>query len=542
MVNKMKKTYIIMIIVILAIGIIAGALTFGNSSVERNPDELVTAVGAHGGEPETGFNPIYGWNLEAEPLIQSTLFKRDSDISIDNDLGTDYSVSDDGKKYTVNIRDDVKFHDGSKLTAKDIVFTYNEAAKVGETMDLSNMNKSTVVNDTQIEFRLNKADSTFLSKLTTLGIVPEASYDNETYGEKPIGSGPYKFVQWDKGQQVIFQLNDEYYAKKPYFKKLTILFLDGDAAFAASKKGEVDIAEVPLSYSNENISNMTMKILDSVDARGISLPNVPDIGKKSKDGVAIGNNVTSDESIRKALNYGIDRESIIKGPLHGHGNKSFDGIGNGLPWSNSEAAIEDGDVEEAKRILTEGGWKDTDGDGIVEKDGKKASFNVVYPSEDGTRQAIAISISEQAKKIGIEIVTEGKSWDEIDKDKLSSSVVWGHGSRDPAILYRQYYGEFAGQGYDNFASYNNSVVNEHIDAAMSSSDENTSYSLWNLVSWDGLTGMSPKGDAAWLWTVFVDYSYFVDNTLDISQNTSTVQTHGGDIFGNIYDWKRTNST
>ncbi len=538
----MKKQHIMIIAIIIVIGIVAGGLVLGNSSTERNPDELVTAVGAHGGEPETGFNPILGWASASEPLIQSTLFKRNNNMSLVNDLATNHTVSSDGKTYTVNIRDGVKFHDNSSLTAKDIAFTYNEAKKVGGDIDLSNMVNATAVNDSTVEFYLNNSDSTFISKLSTLGIVPSESYNNETYGQNPIGSGPYKFVQWDKGQQVILELNDDYYGKKPEFKKLTILFLTGDAAFAAAKKGEVDIAEVPLSYSNEKISNMSSIILDSVDARGISLPYLPDTGNKTEDGVSIGNNVTSNKAIREALNYGINRQTIIDGPLQGHGNKSFDGIGYQLPWNNTEAIIEDGDIDKAKSILESDGWKDSDGDGILEKDGQKASFTVYYPADDTTRQAIAVSVSEQAKKFGIEVNVEGKSWDEIDKLKLSNGVVWGYGGLDPSSLYHQYYGGFAGNNYDNPAFYDNPIVNQHMESALSSSNLESSYNDWSMVSWDGSNGISPKGDAVWLWTVFVDYPYFVDNSLDISENTTTIQPHGGDIFGNIYDWKRVNQT
>ncbi|WP_409199979.1 ABC transporter substrate-binding protein [Methanobrevibacter sp. DSM 116169] len=538
----MDKKYLGIIGIVLVICIAGAAIFLGGSSVERNPDELVAAVGAHGGEPETGFDPIQGWGSSSgtESLVQSTLLKRTGNMSLNNDLAESYSVSDDLKTYTVNIKDNVKFHDNTTLTAKDVAFTYNEAKESGAACDLSSMENVTAINDTTVEFKLSDSDSTFINKLCVLGIVPEASYNNESYGENPIGSGPYKFVQWDKGQQAIFELNDDYYNEKPEFKKLTILFLENDAAFAAAKNGEVDIAEVPLSYAKEDISNMSAIILDSVDARGISLPVVPNEGNTTEDGYAIGNNVTADENIRKALNYGINRQDLIDGPLNGQGNKSFDGIGSALPWSNDEAAIEDGDIEQAKQILKEGGWEDTDNDGIVEKNGTKATFKVFYPSEDTTRQAIAISVAEQAKEFGIEIEAEGKSWDEIDSQKVSNGVVWGYASVDPSSLYHQYYGDFAGNGYDNPSYYNNSEVNQHMDQAMKSSEE-SSYSSWSQVSWDGSNGISPKGDAPWLWTVFVDYPYFVDNTLDISENTTTIQPHGGDIFGNIYDWKRVNS-
>lgn len=164
----------------------AGIFDFLGGDNARADDELVCSIMPHGEEPEYGFDPMHGWGFNdggVEPLIQSTLLKRDPDANIINDLATDYETSDDFKTYTVNIRDDVKFTDGSKLTAKDVAFSYNTAKETGEATDLSNMKEAKAVNDTQVVFTLEKSDSAFVHKLTDLGIVPEATYDNSTYGQ-----------------------------------------------------------------------------------------------------------------------------------------------------------------------------------------------------------------------------------------------------------------------------------------------------------------------------------------------------------------------
>ncbi|MDR2623591.1 MAG: ABC transporter substrate-binding protein [Methanobrevibacter sp.] len=531
-----KKILVCIVGIITIIGIVAVIL--GGNEVKRSPDELVVAVGTHGGEPETGFDPILGWNYYGEPLIQSTLFKRDNQMNLNNDLATDYTINTDGLTYQVTIRDDVKFSDNSSLTAKDVAFTYNKLKEVGTSdMDLNSMNSSKAINDSVIEFKLNNPDSTFINKLCYIGIVPETKYNNQTYGKEPIGSGPYKLVQWDKGQQAIFKLNDNYYNKKPEFKKLTMIFLKDDAAFASAKKGEVDIAEVPLSFTKEEVNNMTMTILHSIDTRGISLPYIPDNGTKTSEGHPLGNNVTSDIAIRKALNYGISRQALIDGPLNGHGLKSFDGVPSTLPWYNPDATVEDGKIDEAKQILEDGGWK-AGSDGIREKNGLKASFELYYPSNDQDRQTLAVSVSEEAKKLGVEIKPVGKSWDDIENFKNSQTVLWGFGGVDPTVISKLYSSKLIGHIYDNPSGYNNSRVDNYIQSAINNLDINKSYDDWRKVSWDGSAGISPKGDAVWLWLVAMDYSYFVDNSLNISIETVTLQPHGGDIFGNIYDWKR----
>ena len=538
----MDTKYIIGIVAVILIAIIAGAVLMGGSSTHRADDELVVAAYSHGGEPEAGFDPILGWNYLAEPLIQSTLLKMTPNMTYKNDLASSWEANDNFTEYTVKIKDGIKFTDNTTLDAEDVAFTYNTAATTGASeLDFTSLENATATDKNTVVFKLNRPDSTFVDKFAYLGIVPSDSYNNETYGSNPVGSGPYKFVQWDKGQQVILEKNPDYYGKQPEFNKLTILFEMNDAAFNAAKNHEVDVAAVPLAYANETIEGYNMSLLDTIDVRGLSLPVVNNTGNTTEDGNPIGNNVTADKAIREALNYGINRTAIAQGALNGFGYPNYDGIAHQLPWANDEVNnISDGDVDRAKEILAQGGWNDTDGDGIVEKDGMKASINVYYSSDATERQAIAVTISEQAKEFGIEVNATGSNWDEMGSHVNSDPIVWGWGSTDPSTMYNQYYSGGIGQGYSNPASINNSAVDAHINNAMSM-DRESSYSEWSAVSWDGSNGISPLGDAAWLWAGEIKYGYFVDNSLDISEDTALLQPHGGDIFSNIYDWHRVSS-
>ena len=536
----MDKKYIIGIAVIAIIAIIAGAVLLGGSSTQRADDELVVAAYSHGGEPESGFDPILGWNYLAEPLMQSTLLKMTPNMTYKNDLATSWEANDNFTEYTVKIRDDVKFTDNTTLDAEDVAFTYNMAKYNGTSeLDFGSFDNATAVDKNTVKFQLNKPDSTFVDKFAYLGIVPSDSYNNETYGSNPVGSGPYKFVQWDKGQQVILEKNPDYYGKQPEFNKLTILFAQNEAAFNAAKNHEVDVAAVPLAFANETVDGYDMKLLDTIDVRGISFPMTNNTGELKED-APVGNNITADKAIREALNYGINRTEIAEGALNGIGVPNYDGVAHTLPWANNESVIEDGDVEKAKQILSDAGWKDTDGDGIVEKNGTKASLNIYYSASAPERQAIAVMIGEQAKDFGIEVNATGAEWDEIYKHEYSDLVVWGYGSTDPSDLKGKYYSQSFEEGVGNPGHYNSSVVDGHIDAAMVM-DREASFDEWSKVSWDGSTGISPKGDAAWLWAGEIKYGYFVDDSLDISEDTALLQPHGGDIFSNIYDWHRVSS-
>ena len=528
--KKMENKYIITIIaVIIIISAIMVVIT-NNNSQNRPNDELVVCIAAHGGEPESGFNPMTGWGKRDDPLIQSTLFKYDYNATLINDLATSYNISDDLKTYTVNIREGIKFTDESPLTAEDVVFTYNKAKESGETTNLESLDNAQKVNDTTIQFTLNRPDSTFINKLAHVGIVPSDSYNNITYGENPIGSGPYKLKQWDKGQQVIFERNEDYYGKKPYYRKITNVYLDAETAFVAAKNGEIDVVEVPVTYLNSTIEGMHTQIMHSIDGRYLSLPVMNNTEEKTVDGKSyIGNDITSDSAIREALMIGINRTNISQGAYNGLADPLYDVVSSSLPWSLN-SSLSDGDITQAKEILASNGWVDSDGDGIVEKDGKKASFNLNYGSNDQDDQIIALSVSQQAKDFGIEIIPQSKQWSEIRNIKSSEPFVFSGGDLDPYMLYQYYSSSLAGKGWNNVPGYNNPQVDKLMENAMNI-ELNSSYDSWKEV--DKLA----KKDNPYIPLATKPFLLFVSDRVDISPNTQKIYPHGGDFLGNIYDWK-----
>ena len=121
---------------------------------------------------------------------------------------------------------------------------FETARNNGSVVDLNGLEKVEEVDKYTVKFTLKEAQTTFINSLVVTGIVPKHAYGKD-YAENPIGSGPYQLVQWDKGQQLIVKANPEYYGNKPYFQKITFLFLSEDATFAAAQAGNVDVASIP---------------------------------------------------------------------------------------------------------------------------------------------------------------------------------------------------------------------------------------------------------------------------------------------------------
>jgi peptide/nickel transport system substrate-binding protein len=483
-------------------------------------------------EPEAGFNPVYGWGAGEhvhEPLIQSTLTTTTADLKIGRDLATDYSVSEDGLTWTVTIRDDVKFTDGEPLTASDVAFTYNLCVENSSVNDFTMLKEAVAVDGTTVEFHMNTPFSIWPYTMAIVGIVPEHAYD-ENYGQNPIGSGRYIMKQWDKGQQVIFEANPDYYGDEVKMKKLTVLFMDEDAALAAAMAGQVDVAHTAASYADQVIDGYGLLRVASVDNRGINLPVDP---PGERDGRPAGNAVTSAIAIRRAINIGIDREEMIANVLGGYGTPAYS-VCDKMPWYNAAGQVEY-DPEGAVKLLEDAGWI-PGADGIREKDGIRAAFTVMYTPGDSVRQALAEDLANQCAGLGIEVTTEGAGWDVAYDKALTQPLVWGWGAHTPMELYNIYHTQ-PDTGSAEYSPYTNSAVDSYMEEALKATDLEASYELWQKAQWDGTTGVTQEGDIPWVWLCNVDHLYYVRNGLQVAEQKIHPHGHGWSIVNNVDQWE-----
>ncbi|MDO4711630.1 MAG: ABC transporter substrate-binding protein [Peptostreptococcaceae bacterium] len=502
--------------------------------IERlvNKEEIIVATEIY----DESFDPCMGWGTYADPLFQSKLLKVLNN-KMENDLATEYKVSEDGSTWTFKIRDDVKFHDGEKLTAKDVAFTFNNAKELASSVDLTMMEKATAIDDTTVEFKMSMPYSAFLYTAAMLGIVPEHAYgDSASYHKNPIGSGPMRFVQYDEGQQLIMERNDDYYGKKANFKKFVVVLMDPDSAYAAAQAGTVDIAVSNQALIGKDVEGFGKKVIDTYDYRVISFP-VNKSGGKTEQGDPMGNDVTSDPAIRKALSIGISRSNIVDNVLAGYGEATVD-IFAKFPWGLGEEvrSFKDGDVEAAKKILDEAGWV-PGSDGIREKDGVKAEFVLMYGASALERQAIALGFTEEAKALGIKVDPAGLDWSEIEKRSKTDPMVLGGGHYNPMNITRLYDSKYANRsGWANVAGYSDPKTDGYIKKAITSLTEEEANGYWKKVLWDGEFGPSVMGDNVYLPVCFIKQMYFLRDGIDMGADLILPHDHGPAIMLDIVNW------
>ncbi len=532
---------------VLLLGIFTGCGTKGDSQEsalvsesniqeETGGEESASVVAAMGptSEPEAGFDPAFGWGAGEhvhEPLIQSTLTVTNTDLTIGYDLATDVSVSEDGLTWTVTIRNDAVFTDGEALTASDVAFTYNTVKESSSVNDFTMLEYAEALDDSTVVFHMTRAFSIWPYTMAVVGIVPEHAYDSASYGANPIGSGRYMLKQWDRGQQVILEANPNYYGEAPKMQRVTILFMEEDAAFLAAQAGQVDVAYTSATYSNESVKGYSLAAYDSVDNRGFNLPAVP-AGQTNENGVAIGNDFTSDVLVRRALNIGVDRQEMIDNVLNGYGTPAYS-VCDQMPWYNPSSQVEY-DPEAAGALLDEAGWL-MGPDGVREKDGVKAELSLLYSNGDSVRQALAADFANQMEALGISCKIEGVGWDTAYDRALSTPLLWGWGAHSPMELYNIYH-TIADTGTALYSPYSNKSVDQYMDEALACSDLEKSYQLWQQAQWDGTTGVVQQGDISWVWLVNIDHLYWVRDGLQVAEQKIHPHGHGWSIVNNVDQW------
>ena len=486
---------------------------------------------------DSSLDPVKGGMSHGFPFINNALLRVTPESKYVGDLATDWNVSEDGLTYTFTLREGVTFSDGSPFTAEDVVFTYEQVKSNpanNENVDLSRLDTVTAQGDYQVVFQLKEAYSPFFDTTAQLGIVPSDSYDSTLFDTMPIGTGAWKVSQYDLNQQIILEGNESCYYGKPNLDRVTLVYMDPDAAFAAAKSGQLDVVMVGTSYTGEEIPGMTLIPFETMDVRNISLAVQPEHTVTTPDGreLLVGSKVMSDPAVRKALSIGIHRQTIIDNALGGIGKPASHFTDN-LIWASTQD-IPDSKPEEAIAILEEAGWVDTDGDGIREKDGVRCSYDIYAGGGDMDRYQLAAALAEDARPLGIELNAKNASWDEILNLEYSSGVVWGWGQYSPTVLQSLYDSSmFMAGAFDNVVAYDRPEVDAVIDQALAANSPEEAVEYWKQVQ------TLADQDYAYLFLVNIQHCYFVNDDLDLSLDTQIPHPHGhgSPVICNMNDWK-----
>lgn len=332
----MKKLLCLVLAAVLAVGMLAGC---GSS----NSAPAQTAAPADGGDAPaaaapvkdelvvvTSSEPVYFNNLcysmtnLPDTLVYSQvydpLFYKDWDDGgkVKGYLAESYEISEDGLDISVKLRDNIYFHNGDKLTSEDVKFTFDEMAQrtLGIAL-LINWDSVEIVDELNLIFHLKAPYGAIMNALCSrLGYISSKEYWEEVggfdgYNAAPVGTGPYKFVSALSGDEVVLERNDEYWNGQANFKTVRIKTVaDTNTAVLAVESGDADVA---LNLPLESLVNVTNPDVQwdydlSFECGYMQWNFMPDSW------------VANDVNFRKAVQYGIDKESINQAVFYGMTN------------------------------------------------------------------------------------------------------------------------------------------------------------------------------------------------------------------------------
>lgn len=366
-------------------------------------------------------------------LIYEGLVGYDSDLKKIPKLASDWQVSEDGRLWTFNIRKDAKWHDGTSITAEDVIFTYN-ILKEGVLNSVYQYNIFDNDNILEIGLKNNDKYSLFVrlaepsSKLLDIFTFPVISKDyyesveniiksQKDLTKAPLGTGPYKVAEEyfsEDQESIILVRNEDWWGRRPYIDKIIgKIYTNKEEARKAFIQGELDLVDTMIVYVNNKSVEEDTKLYRFMTNYYEFL------------GLNSESELIKDPKIRKALAYAIDRREIIS-KVYLNNAQTVDVPIPSNHWLYDNAyRLYDYDIDRAKRLLKEAGWQDLDGDGILDKtvDNQKIELKIKLVSNSGNdlRRDVLSLIKSHLELVGFKVETQIADMETIAKDLLATN-------------------------------------------------------------------------------------------------------------------------
>ena len=369
---------------------------------EKRKERILTVSG----NGDFGFPSVYtispkGQGYMTLSYIFDTLMWKDESGLIPY-LAEDYSVSEDGLTYTFQLRKGVSFTDGTPFTAEDVKFTFDYMKEHPyKWVSVSMVEEASVVDEHTVEIKLNKTYNPFLSDVAgSLPILPKHIWENvtepETFTEPEaaISTGPFILENYDSAAGTYtFKANEDYFYGDVQIDKLVIANVSGGDSKEALLSGE--IAAAPnISYK------AAMSLKDSpeytvLEGPGLSVTRL--YFNFDEEAMAV-------KEIRQAMYHAVNLDEVVEKAYGGAGYPGSAGhVQPGTPWYNPDVRQYAYDVETAKKMLSEAGAADSNGDGILEYNGEEMSYTLTFTEND---EKLAELLVSYMKAVGIELVPQ----------------------------------------------------------------------------------------------------------------------------------------
>jgi len=391
------------------------------------------------------------------------------------ELASSWEFSEDLTSITYYVRDDVTWWDGTPVTADDILYTFEKmkdpSTNYPNIAALRFIKKVEVLGPYTIRFTFDKVYADILTD-SDIMVVPKHIYEKagETFGENPVGNGPYKIKEWIRGSQLLLTFNDAYYRGRPPLDEILIkYYADVNDMITDFANGDLDVVL--------NITPSTAKELEA--NKNIAVDSRPG-NTYTYIGWNLGNANLQDKDIRRALSMAINRTRILNEVFAGKGIISVGPLPP-LSWGYNETITPiEYSVSQARDILRQKGFEDRNRNRVFDKNGRDITLTIITNVENQDRVEILRLVADDLRSLGIRVrqrTLDAVSFIRAIADGNFDGFImgWSVGEKiDPTA----YWHSDSEKGRFNFVSYKNSVVDSLIDVGVAMLNRKKAKEIW----------------------------------------------------------------
>lgn len=383
-------------------------------------------------------------------------------------LAHSWDISDDGLVYTFYLNKGVTFHDGTGLTAADVLFTLESildpSVESTEAPRFALISELRTIDDYTLEITLSEPSAPFIVALDDARVMPRhivQEVGHNAFGRQPVGSGPFRFVEWIPDQQVVLEAYPAYFGGEPSLDRLVFRTIpEGSVRMIELEAGSIDIT------------------LDIPPHHLATLEADPDIRIERSVGGnyhlwAFNNAIEpfDDIRVRKALAMAIDKQAIVDLVLSGVAEPAKGPIPPGSWAYNEDLVGYSQDIERARELLAEAGYPD-------------GFSTTILIDQDETRRQIAQIMQAMLQEVGvtarIEILEWGTFTEQLFGGNYETLIVWrSRGFEPDELIYTQFHS--SGLGGRNFGAFADPRVDELLEEARRVTDQNERAEIYNEV-------------------------------------------------------------
>jgi peptide/nickel transport system substrate-binding protein len=415
---------------------------------------------------------------EVGSLIYSGLVTRDKDLNLVGEIAESWTFTPDCRQLTFKLRDNVKWHDGQPFTSEDVLFTYRamihpktptaykEDFRAVEAIEAPDPHTVRITYAKPYAKALQSWSIWMLPRHLLADAVQEGKLREAPQNRQgPVGTGPYRLREWRPGEKVVLTANPDHYEGRPYLSRIVYRVIPSQATiFLELKAKGVDGSNLTaLQYTRQTEYPAFRKAY-----RKFRYPS----SVYTYFGFNLKDPRFADRRVRQAFAHAINRQALIDGVLYGLGREATGPYKPGTWVYNADVARYPYDLERARQLLAEAGWKERSADGLLVKDGRPFTFTLMTNQGNDERKKVAEIIQASLREVGVGVEIRILEWAAFIKEYIKKRrfevIVLGWGIGLDPDQYSIWHSSQTGPDDLNHISYANPEIDELLERGRAS--------------------------------------------------------------------------